>query len=169
MALKTEQGELQGFARVVRDYTGRHRADEMLRRASVRLKQPPPEPAIAGIVSGEFDRVTEASDAFLRMVGYHRDDLVGGHLHWSDLTPAEYLPLDERAHEECLRYGACTPFEKEYLRKDGTRVRVLVTNAALSISPFRWTAFVQDLTDRGPAETVDGELGGEPHFEEIVG
>jgi formate hydrogenlyase transcriptional activator len=103
------------------------------------------------------------------MVGYHRDDLVGGHLHWSDLTPAEYLPLDERAHEECLRYGACTPFEKEYLRKDGTRVRVLVTNAALSISPFRWTAFVQDLTDREPAETVDGELGGEPHFEEIVG
>jgi formate hydrogenlyase transcriptional activator len=78
VALKTEQGELQGFARVVRDYTGRHRADEMLRRASVRLKQLPPEPAIAGIVSGEFDRVTEASDAFLRMVGYHRDDLVGG-------------------------------------------------------------------------------------------
>lgn len=69
-----------------------HRADEMLRRASVRLKQPPPEPAIAGIVSGEFDRVTEASDAFLRMVGYHRDDLVGGHLHWSDLTPRGMSP-----------------------------------------------------------------------------
>jgi hypothetical protein len=46
---------------------------------------------------------------------------------------------------------------------------VLVTNAALSISPFRWTAFVQDLTDRERAEAVDGELGGEPHFEEIVG
>ena len=169
VTVKSENGELQGFARVVRDFTGRHRADEMLRRASVRLKQPPPEPAIAGIVSGEFDCVTEASDAFLSMLGYRRDELVDGPLHWSDLTPDEYLQLDERAHEECLRYGACTPFEKEYLRKDGTRVRVLVTNAVLNISPFRWTAFVQDLSDREPAEAVNGQLGGEPHFEEIVG
>jgi len=169
VALKSEDGELRGFARVVRDFTGRHRADELMRRASARLKQPPLEPAIAGIVSGELDRVTEASDAFLDMLGYRRDELVDGPLHWSDLTPEEYLPLDERAHEECLRYGACTPFEKEYLRKDGTRVRVLVTNAVLNVSPFRWTAFVQDLIDREPLETVDGELGGEPHFEEIVG
>jgi formate hydrogenlyase transcriptional activator len=169
VALKSENEELQGFARVVRDFTGRHRAEEMLRRASVRLKQPPAEPTIAGIVSGEFDRVIEASDAFLSMLGYRRDELIDGLLHWSDLTPEEYLPLDERAHEECLRYGASTPFEKEYLRKDGTRVRVLVTNAVLNISPFRWTAFVQDLIDREPAETVEGELGGEPHFEEIVG
>ena len=169
VALKSEHGELQGFARVVRDFTGRHRADEMLRRASVRLKQPQAEPAIAGIVSGEFDRVTEASDAFLSMLGYRRNDLVNGPLYWSDLTPEEYLPLDERAHEECLRYGACTPFEKEYLRKDGTRVRVLVTSAVLNISPFRWTAFVQDLNDREAAEAVDGELSREPHFEEIVG
>jgi formate hydrogenlyase transcriptional activator len=169
VALKDENGDLQGFARVVRDFTKRHRQDETLRQADVRLKRTPPEPTIAGIVSGEFDRVTEASDAFLTMLGYRRDDLVGGQLLWSDLTPQEYLPLDERAHEEGLRYGACTPFEKEYIRKDGTRVRVLVTNAVLTIAPFRWTTFVQDLTDREQAEAVEGELGGEPHFEEIVG
>jgi formate hydrogenlyase transcriptional activator len=169
VALKDENGELQGFARVVRDFTKRHRSDEALRQKGARLKQAPPEPTIAGIVSGEFDRVTEVSDAFLRMLGYHRDDLVGDHLHWSDLTPAEYLPLDERAHEEGLRYGACTPFEKEYIRKDGTRVRVLVTNAVLTIAPFRWTTFVQDLTEREQTETVEGEHGGELHFEEIVG
>jgi formate hydrogenlyase transcriptional activator len=169
VALKDENGELRGFARVVRDFTKRHRMDETLRQAAARLKQVPAEPTIAGIVSGEFDRVTEASDAFLRMVGYHRDDLVGGQLHWSDLTPAEYLALDERAHEEGLRYGACTPFEKEYIRKDGARVRVLVTTAVLTIAPFRWTTFVQDLTEREQAEAVEGELGGEPHFEEIVG
>ena len=169
VALKDENGELQGFARVVRDFTKRHRLDETLRQAACASSELPPEPTIAGIVSGEFDHVTEASDAFLRMLGYHRDDLVGGQLHWSDLTPAEYLPLDERAHEEGLRYGACTPFEKEYIRKDGTRVRVLVTNAVLTVAPFRWTTFVQDLTEREQAETVEGELGGEPHFEEIVG
>jgi formate hydrogenlyase transcriptional activator len=169
VALKDENGELQGFARVVRDFTKRHRTDETLRQAAARLKQAPAEPTIVGIVSGEFDRVTEASDAFLRMVGYSRDDLVCGQFHWSDLTPAEYLPLDERAHEEGLRYGACTPFEKEYIRKDGSRVLVLVTTAALGLSPFRWCTFVQDLSRREQTETIEGESGGELNFEEIVG
>jgi len=169
MALKDAHGELQGFARVVRDFTECHRTNATSRQAAARLKQPPPEPTIAGIVSGEYDRVTEVSDAFLRMVGYSRDDLVNGQFHWSDLTPAEHLPLDERAHEEGLRYGACTPFEKEYLRKDGTRVRVLVTSAAVNLSPFRWITFVQDLSAREQEETVEGELGGEHNFEEIVG
>jgi transcriptional regulator with GAF, ATPase, and Fis domain len=103
------------------------------------------------------------------MVGYSRDDLVGGQFHWSDLTPAEYLPLDERAHEEGLRYGACTPFEKEYIRKDGSRVLVLVTSAALNLSPFRWVTFVQDLSAREQTETLEGESGGELNFEQIVG
>ena len=169
VALKDENGELQGFARVVRDFTKRHRTDETLRQAAARLKQAPAEPTIVGIVSGEFDRITEASDAFLRMVGYSRDDLVGGQFHWSDLTPAEYLPLDERAHEEGLRYGACTPFEKEYIRKDGSRVLVLVTSAALNLSPFRWVTFVQDLSAREQTETIERESGGELNFEEIVG
>jgi PAS domain S-box-containing protein len=169
VALKDETGELQGFARVVRDFTKRHRTDETLRQAAARLKQAPAKPTIAGIVSGEFDRVTEASDAFLRMVGYSRGDLAGGQVLWSDLTPAEYLPLDERAHEEALRYGACTPFEKEYIRKDGTRIPVLVTNAALNLSPFRWTTFIQDLSVREQTEPIEAAPGGESHFEEIVG
>jgi formate hydrogenlyase transcriptional activator len=169
VALKDDNGELQGFARVVRDFSKRHRLDETLRQANVRLKRTPPEPTIAGIVSGEFDLVTEASSAFLRMLGYQHGELIGGQLHWSDLTPTEYLPLDERAHEEGLRYGASTPFEKEYFRKDGTRVRVLVTNSVLTVAPFRWTTFVQDLTEREQVETVAGDIGGENNFEEIVG
>ncbi len=169
IALKDEDGQLQGFARVVRDFTKRHRADETLRQADLRLKRAPPVATIAGIVSGEFDRVTEVSAAFLNMLGYRYDDLVGGPLRWSDLTPAEYLPLDERAHEEGLRHGACTPFEKEFIRKDGSRIRVLVTNAVLTVAPFRWTTFVQDLTEREQAETVEGDVGGENNFEEIVG
>ena len=86
---------------------------------------------IAGVFSGEFDHITEANDAFLQMVGYSREDLVAGRLHGPDLTPPEYVALDELAHEEGLRFGACTPYEKELLRKDGMRVRVLVTTASI--------------------------------------
>ena len=77
---------------------------------------------IAGIISGDFDRVPDANDTFLDLVGYTREDLLTGRLVWPDFTPKEYIPLDELAHEEGLRFGACTPFEKE-LAHQGTHRR----------------------------------------------
>ena len=90
MALKDENGDLQGFARVVRDFSDRHERDEKLRRSRARIRPLPAESTIAGIVSGEFDRIPEANDAFLELVGYSREDLQAGRLHWPDLTPPEY-------------------------------------------------------------------------------
>jgi PAS domain S-box-containing protein len=169
MALKNETGDLQGFARVVRDFSDRHERDEKLRRSRARLRPVPTESTIAGIVSGEFDQVPEANDAFLEMVGYSRQDLEAGRLHWPDLTPPEYLELDELAHEEGLRFGACTPYEKELIRKDGTRVPALVVTAVLKLSPFRWITFVQDLRERDRRENVDEEAESTLNFEEIIG
>ena len=170
MALKDESGELCGYARVVRDFTDRHERDEKLRRSRARRRPVPQHSTIAGVVSGEFDRIPEANDAFLAIVGYDREDLVAGRLHWPDLTPPEYAPLDELAHEEGLRFGACTPFEKELLRKDGTRVPVLVATAVLKLSPFRWIAFVQDLRERERVESVEEkDVEPEQDFEEIIG
>jgi formate hydrogenlyase transcriptional activator len=170
VALKDEKGDLQGFARVVRDFSDRHERDEKLRRGRACLRPLPAKSAIAGIVSGEFDRTPEANDAFLEIVGYSREDLQEGRLHWPDLTPPEFLALDELAHEEELRFGACTPFEKELIRKDGTRVPVLVATAVLKLSPFRWITFVQDLRERDRVEKVAEEVVGDAHhFEEIVG
>lgn len=170
VALKDEDGNLQGFGRVVRDFSDRHERDEKLRSGRARLRPIPAEQAVVGIVSGEFDRIPEANDAFLDLVGYTRDDLQAGRLHWPALTPPEYLALDEVAHEEGLRFGSCAPFEKELLRKDGTRVPVLVATALLKISPFRWITFVTDLRERNRAESIPDEVV-EPklNFEEIVG
>lgn len=170
MALKDEGGHLQGFARVVRDFSDRHERDEKLRRSRARQRPIPVESTIAGIVSGEFDRIPEANDAFLELVGYTRDDLHSGRLHWPDLTPPEYAALDEIAHEEGLRFGACTPFEKELIRKDGVRVPVLVATAVLKLSPFRWITFVQDLRGRDRLENINDEVvETQQNFEEIVG
>jgi formate hydrogenlyase transcriptional activator len=125
---------------------------------------------IAGVVFGEFDRIPEANDAFLELVGYSREDLQAGRLHWPDLTPPEYLGLDDLAHEEGLRFGACTPFEKKLIRKDGTRVPVLVTTAVLKRSPFQWITFVQDLRERDRLENIEnGVVEITHHFEEIIG
>ena len=170
MALKDSHGNLQGFARVVRDFSERHERDEKLRRSRGHLQPLPKNSTIAGIVSGEFDRIPEANDAFLELLGYSREDLQSGALHWPDLTPPEYVALDELAHEEGLRFGACTPFEKELIRKDGSRIPVLVATAVLKLSPFRWITFVQDLRERDRLEEI-GEQAFEvtQNFEEIIG
>jgi PAS domain S-box-containing protein len=170
MALRDGNEELHGFARVVRDFSERHERDEKLRRSRARVRPVPLQSTIAGIVSGEFDRVPEANDAFLRLVGYSREDLLAGRVHWPDLTPPEYSELDDLAHEEGLRFGACTPYEKELLRQDGTRVPVLVATAVLKLSPFRWITFVQDLRERDQFESVgDEDVEGKQNFEEMVG
>jgi formate hydrogenlyase transcriptional activator len=168
-ALRDENGDLKGFASVVRDFSERHDRDEKLRRGRARLRTPV-ESTIAGIISGEFDRIPEANDTFLQLVGYNREDLAAGRLRWPDLTPPEYLVLDDLAHEEGLRFGACTPFEKELICKDGSRVPVLVATAVLKLSPFRWITFVQDLRGRDRLENVEqGPVEVTENFDEIIG
>jgi PAS domain S-box-containing protein len=90
LALRDERGELRGFARVVRDFSERHERDEKLRQSRARVQRVPLQSTIAGIVSGEFNRIPEANDAFLNMVGYSREDLLDGSLRWPELTPPEY-------------------------------------------------------------------------------
>ena len=170
MALKDGTGKLQGYARVVRDFSARHEKDEKLRQSRARIRPIPLQATIAGVVSGEFDRIPEANDAFLELVGYNREDLQAGRLHWPDLTPPRYAALDELAHEEALRFGACTPYEKELIRKDESRVPVLIVTAVLKLSPFQWITFVQDLRERERLESIeDEEIEVQQDFEEIVG
>ncbi len=85
------------------------------------------EANIIGIFIWDFDgRIIEANDAFLRIVGYEREDLVAGRLRWTDLTPPECQPADQGAAEEIRQTGSCRPCEKEFFRKDGSRVPVLL-------------------------------------------
>src|SRR5690348_13943344 len=70
--------------------------------------------------------ILDANDALLQLLLCQREDIQAGRIRWPDITPAEYEPLDARAIQELGHRGECTPFEKEYLRSDGSRVRVLV-------------------------------------------
>jgi formate hydrogenlyase transcriptional activator len=170
VALKDESGDLQGFARMVRDFSDRHARDEKLRHSRARTRPIPAESTTVGVISGEFEHISEANDTFLELVGYSRQDFLAGQLVWPELTPSEYAVLDEFAHEEGLRFGACTPFEKELIRKNGSRIPVLITTAVLKLSPFHWISFVTDLRERDRVENIEGEVTeATQDFEEIVG
>src|SRR5712664_2511941 len=97
-------------------------------------------------------RILEANDAFLHMVGYDRGDLASGRMRWTDLTPAEWRERDERVRAELSSTGTVQPYEKEYFRKDGGRVPVLIGGALFEQSGSEGVAFVLDLTERNRAE-----------------
>nr|WP_084030662.1 ATP-binding protein [Bradyrhizobium paxllaeri] len=108
---------------------------------------------IVGIIIWEIEgRILEANDEFLRMVGYDRDDLVSGRLHRTTLTPPEWRDRDAHTVAELKRVGMALPFEKEYLRKDGSRVPVLIGGAMFGEGTSQGVGFVLDLTQRKRAE-----------------
>jgi PAS domain S-box-containing protein len=108
---------------------------------------------IIGIIIWELEgRILEANDAFLRMTRYDRDDLASGRLNRKELTPAEWRDRDERTVAELKTIGAVQPFEKEYFRKDGSRLPVLIGAALLEASGSQGVSFVLDLTERKRAE-----------------
>ena len=110
---------------------------------------------IIGIFIWELEgRILEANDAFLTMVGYDREDLVAGRLHWTDLTPPEWHDQDERLIPELTKSGTLQPFEKEYVRKDGSRVPVLIGVAHFEETGNQGVAFVLDLTERKRAQNA---------------
>jgi PAS domain S-box-containing protein len=90
----------------------------------------------------------EANDAFLELIGYTREDLQAGRVRWTMMTPPEYRHLDAHAEAELKARGVCTPFEKEYLRKDGRRVPVLIGVARLEDTPEQCVGFAIDLSER---------------------
>src|SRR5215831_8890739 len=114
---------------------------------------------IVGIFVWELEgRILEANDAFLAMVGYDREDLVASRLRWTDLTPPEWRDRDERLIPELARSGTLQPFEKEYFRKDGSRVPVLIGVAAFEENGNQGVAFVLDLTERKRAEDLSRQV-----------
>lgn len=108
---------------------------------------------IIGIFFWDFDgRILEANDAFLRIVGYDREDLVAGRIRWTDLTPSDWQGEDGRLVRQHRMTGLLQPFEKECFRKDGGRVPVLIGVATFEESGEQGVAFVVDLTERRRAE-----------------
>jgi PAS domain S-box-containing protein len=109
--------------------------------------------------------ISEANDTFLRMVGYDRGDIVSGRVRWKDLTPPEWRDRQAQAAEELRRTGSAQPFEKEYFRKDGSRVPVLIGSTSFEEGGNQGVAFVLDLTERKRAEAESRES--ERRFREV--
>jgi len=114
---------------------------------------------IIGIMIGDSrGRILEANEAFLGMLGYSREDLVSDRIRWTKLTPAEWAAADQDAIAQLGATGTCKPYEKEYFRKDGSRVPVLVGGAFFEPKRDEGVVFVIDMTERKRAEYLTRQV-----------
>ncbi len=121
------------------DITEQKRAERALLQAHDRLQKFIDSNIVGVVIADPSGRVIEANDYYLRTIGYTRSEFERGMVDWRAITPPEWLPADERAIRELRDRGTCTPYEKEYVRRDGSRVSVFCPTpcspAPASISP----------------------------------
>jgi two-component system cell cycle sensor histidine kinase/response regulator CckA len=138
---------LMGF---IRDLSERAKAEAARLELQTRFTRLA-ESGLVGIIIGESSgSIVEANAAFLSMVGYSHDDLAKGLVSWASMTPPEWVPMGVAATEQLRIHGVAGPWEKEYLRKDGSRVPVLVGVATLEGN--KNISLSIDLTQRKQAE-----------------
>lgn len=152
--LEPNQEQVIGF---VLDMSQRVLAEKALKDSEKRFRRLA-ESNIVGVIFGNLNGdIHYANDYFLKMVGYTLAELSSGKMCWQAMTPPEYTDLDNYAINELLKHGVATPFEKEYIRKDGSRVPVIV-GVALLPEPFHsqqeFVAFCLELSEQKRVEAA---------------
>src|SRR5580658_2393739 len=132
-----------------REIAQRKEIEAELRRSETRFRRLFEANIIGVMFSDIYGNITDANGAFLQMTGYSRDELP---LRWDKMTPPEWFHLSQLALEQLVRNSTVKPMEKEYIKKDGTRVPVLIGGALLDRENWRCVFFVLDLTQRRLAE-----------------
>ena len=137
---------------IISDITERKQLEEALRVSESRFRRLA-EANIIGIILTDLDgNILEANQAFLEIMGYSKRDLISGRLHWVQMTPPEYALLDQWAIAELRTTGVCASFEKECIRKDGSRVPILLGAALVEHLQETAICFVIDLSERKQSE-----------------
>jgi len=145
-------GKIDGCAVAIQDITDLRKAEQALRQSEERLRRVV-ESSQIGIGFGDSTgRIFEANQSFFRITGYSRKEILDGGIGWERLTAPEYADIDRLVMEQVSATGVAGPYEKEYIRKGGSRIPILVSAARLSTEPDEHVAFIVDLTERKQME-----------------
>lgn len=148
--LRDAHGNPVRFVGIVQNIDDRKRAEQALQASQERLGRAIQIETVGVTFFKTNGTITEANDAFLRMSGYSRDDLEHGRVRWDRMTPPEWMAQSLQAEQEFNTRGRTIPYEKEYIRKDGSRWWALF--AATRIAADEGVNFIIDITERKLAE-----------------
>ncbi|NJS08947.1 MAG: PAS domain S-box protein [Microcoleus sp. CSU_2_2] len=137
---------------ISRDITEIKQAESQFRQSEAKFRAIVDSNMIGIIFWNINGRIIDANGAFLNMVNYTHDDLLLGRINWQEITPREYVRLDTEKVAELMVRNTVVPFEKEYIRSDGSCVPVLLGSAFLEGTQELGVSFVLDISDRKQAE-----------------
>ncbi len=150
--LRDEEGAIIGTLSSAEDITERKKWEEALQESEIRFRSIFESKMIGTLLWDANGDITDANEAFLQMVGYTRDEVLSGKVRWRDMTPLEYKDQDDKALKEIAATGVMTPIEKEYIRKDGSRIPIILGAASLPSPTLSGVAFALDINERKKAE-----------------
>ena len=133
---------------VTRDITEAKRAEEQVKASQDRFRSLFDSALFGYFVAKADGTIVDANDAFLKLTGYSRADLQEGKISWKSITPRDFADLDARALAQLQAHDNCSAYEKEFLRKDGTRVPILVGGSWADASRTEILSFAHDLSDQ---------------------
>ncbi len=123
-----------------------HRSEARLRRVF--------ESNVAGMILWNLDQnlILDANDFFLNMTGYTREDVAAGRLNFRDMTPPEWMLRNEEAILNLHSEGYAPAYEKEYFRKDGSRLPLIIAGTRFEDSPSEGMSILIDISESKRAE-----------------
>jgi PAS domain S-box-containing protein len=155
--IRDDDGITTGVVLVFRDITERRRAEEAVRESQrqheflANIIALGSQPFGIGYPDGSLGLVNKA---FEQLTGYSAEELRS--IDWATaLTPPEWVESERQKLEELNRTGKPVRYEKEYLRKDGSRVPIeLLVHLVADPDgkPQFYYSFLTDITERKRAE-----------------
>lgn len=147
-----DSGKLIALMDMAVDVTEKLDAEKKIRESEEKLRAFFDSKLIGIIFADVEGHIFTANDSYLEIIGYSRQELEEGKILWNEITPPEYLSLDAQAIEEAKRNGVCTPYEKQYLRKDGSTIWVLIGFVLVGENREQSIAFILDINERKKTE-----------------
>ena len=145
-----ERGELLEWFGTATDITVRKQAEEALYRSEERLRRMMNVSHVGVLTFDLAGTLLTANDAFLDLLGYSRAEFEARTFTWQDFTPPEYEAESQRQLERIQQTGLGGPYEKEYLRRDGSRQWFMFVAAALGDGTL--VEYAVNIADRKQAE-----------------
>ncbi|HEY9838159.1 MAG TPA: ATP-binding protein [Vampirovibrionales bacterium] len=154
----TPEGSVEFVLSISRDITEYKRVQQAFQKTESRFRRVFESNMIGmGFWDGQ-GQITEANDAMLEMLGYTREEFKSQGLSWKEITPQEYHQADFEARAEALAQGFCTPYEKEFIRQDGSRVPTISGGALFEDTTDEGVFFALDQSDRKRTENAQQYL-----------